>query len=246
MMKTGRFFLKADIHFALDGKDYALQDVDYALNGIHGLSVPDLDPLLHVGKTLPVRVQVKSASRAEMTVEAALAAVIGTDWSSFEFRFQTPGELRERLAQAIDAEGFEPTRHLRKFPRLPASGTVPSMPAHATVHSVQGPIVFSVTDLSPAGMLLATESPRAAIIVPGTPVSAQLEARGTVMNTSEVKGTVRRLEVYRHADTGNIVYAIGVRFDESAEGGRSNLMPVLKAMARDLAAAEQRARGRVA
>jgi hypothetical protein len=242
-MKTGRFFLKADVLFALDGKDHALQSVDFALNGIHGLSVPGLDPLMHVGKRVPMRIEVKSAIPVAFPVEATLAAVIGTDWSSMEIRFRTPEELRERLAQAIDAEGFEPVRHLRRFPRLPAGNEVPSMPAHAIVHSVQGPIVFTVVDLSPAGILLATESPRAAIIVPGTSVSVQLEARGRVLSTSEVRGSARRLEVYRHGDTGNIVYSIGLHLDGPPGAERSGLMPVFRAMAEDLSADELRGAG---
>lgn len=234
-MGSRRFFIKADIQFPLGDKVYALKSVDLSISGIYGVSIPEIDPIKYVGDTIPIRVEVKCTIPFEMSLNATVAAVISTDASSLEFKYVLNDEAREKLRVVIQSEGFEPTRHIRKYPRIPANGNLPSMPAHAIVQLQQGLIVFDVANMSPNGILLSSESPRAAMIMPGATINVQVEARGNLFNTFEFKGTVRRLELYRHSKSLNIVYAIGVRFDSFPDGNKAEFLEVLKTVVHDLA-----------
>lgn len=235
-MRSRRFFIKADVQFPLGDKVYALKGVDLSAGGIYGVSIPEIDPIKYVGDTIVIRAEVKCAVPFEMSFSATVAAVISTDSSFLEFKYVLDDEAHKKVSAIIAKEGFEPTRHTRKYPRIPANGKLPSMPAHAIVQTAQGLVVFNVANMSPNGILLSSESPRAAMIMPGNIIDVQVEARGNLFNSFEFRGMVRRLEIYRHPDSQNIVYAIGVRFDSFPENNKAEFLEVLKTVVQDLVA----------
>jgi hypothetical protein len=152
-------------------------------------------------------------------------------------KFHMSPENRALLAELIRKNGFYPTDHMRKYPRLPATSSISTFPLRALVqtHKLEGeatndqpPIIFDVGNLSPNGILLATESQLSLSIVPNQRLQMILEPRGSFPHQVKVQGLVCRITDSTHFETGNLTRYLGIKFTKVDEMNRAAFLDLLK------------------
>ena len=199
--------------------------------GISSLKWAQFDPTEHVGEKIQVTVDLLTKVRSRFTTQALLTAEMTTDASYLGMKFLLPPAERERLVAVIKQEGFCPTAYIRKYPRIPATNSIPNMPLRAIVRDHQDSLlVFDIANMSPNGILLYTENPRASFFVPTSRLVAQVEPRGEMFQSFEFEGAVCRVLLDRNPETGNMTRYLGIRFMRLTKTDKDNLLDILRAV----------------
>jgi hypothetical protein len=141
------------------------------------------------------------------------------------------------MAEQIRRNGFYPTDHMRKYPRIPATSAISTFPLRALVvqQKLEGelvndnqPIVYDVGKLSPNGVLLATENQIALSIIPNQRLEMTLEPRGSFPHQVKVQGMVCRITDSPSFETGNLVRFLGIKFTRVDDLNRAAFLDLLK------------------
>jgi hypothetical protein len=197
--------------------------------GVSGLRWAQFDPLDRVGEKTDVTIDVLAATRYKFTTPATLTAEITGETTYLGLKFYSSDFDRSRLMASIKTEGFYPTNYIRKYPRIPASGQIHSMPLRAILRATTPDlIVFDIANMSPNGILLLTENPLASTLLPGTRVFAQVEPRGNIHLPFEFEGLVCRVMMDKDPKSPNIARYLGIRFLRMVEGQKEIFEMVLR------------------
>ncbi len=152
----------------------------------------------------------------------------------FGLRFHLSGEQRSALEQAILAEGFLPTEHVRKYPRIPVMSAISTFPLRVTAvpagqqNLFEAPLVFDVKNLSPNGVLLSTESQIALVLAPGQRLNLTLEPRGSFPLQVQVEGLICRVTDDLDPESRNLTRYLGIKFTRVDEVNRAVFLDLLK------------------
>lgn len=225
-----RIFIRANFTFKVAGREYNFLNHGVSVFGISGLNWPHSDPAMHVGQPTRVTIDVLARERFRFSTEALLTAEATTDAVYMGARFVISDADRKRLAAVIATEGFVPTNYIRKYPRIPAWPNIAQMPLRTVVQNeLDELIVFDVANLSPNGLLLHSENPKAAAYIPGSRIRAQVDPRGDFKAFS-IDGQVCRVMTDKSSQSGNIDRYLGIRIMRIPEHEKQNFLDILNAV----------------
>jgi hypothetical protein len=228
-------FVRSNFSFKLLGQEYSFTNQGVSLFGVSGLRWHNFAPIEHVGEQLTISVDVLTRNRFQFTAPAMITAEVTTDATYLGLKFYLQDQDREKLHQAIKAEGYYPTNYMRKYPRIPAWRNIARMPLRTIVTTRDGElIVFDIANLSPGGILLHTENPNAAVYTPGANIHGQVEPRGGTFLPFQFDGMVCRLLLDQHPQSKNTNRFLGVRFLRLDPNQKENFLGILRAVLDDI------------
>lgn len=224
-------FIRANFTFELIDRDYNFLNHAVSVFGISGLRWPHFDPTGFVGQQVKVTVDVLAQQRFRFTTDALITAELTTDAVYLGARFYPGDGDKRRLAEAISREGFYPTNYLRKFPRIPAWPTISNVPLRTVVKAeFDELVVFDIANISPNGILLLSENPKAAEYYAGSRLHAQVEPRGEPFKPFTFDGQVCRVLMDKNPSSGNINRYLGIRMLRIPDDEKTNFLEILQAV----------------
>ncbi|MBI3557320.1 MAG: PilZ domain-containing protein [Deltaproteobacteria bacterium] len=224
-------FIRSNVRFTLFGHEYVFPAEGVSLFGISSLRSPNFDPTDMVGEQVRIEVDVLSKEPFAFATNAWLTAEATVDNVYLGMKFNLGEKIRSKLVQAIQLEGYYPTNYIRKYPRIPAKDVIPTMPLRAIVSTIDDELLaFDIANMSPNGILLHTENPKAAFLVPSVRVQAQVEPRGSTMAPFDFEGIVCRMMMDMNPVTRNIKRYLGIKFTRIPEEQKQNFLEILKAV----------------
>lgn len=165
--------------------------------------------------------------------------------SQMGIRFYFKPDQAKLLNEAIRLHGYFPTEYIRKYPRIPSSPIIETFPLQAIAFPAMSqapddpamaepptstplPIALSVENLSPNGVLLASDSQQAFDIFPPARLQLILQPRGWFPMPIQALGMVCRVYDEPSETSPNIVRRLGVKFLKLDEPNRLAFMELLK------------------
>ncbi len=224
-------FIRSNLRFTLFGREYAFPAEGVSLFGISNLRSPHFDPTDMVGEQVRIEVDVLSKEPFAFATNAWLTAEATVDNVYLGMKFNLGEKIRTRLGQVISLEGYYPTNYIRKFPRIPARDVIPTMPLRAILATIDEELLaFDIANMSPNGILLYSENPKAAFLVPSVRIQAQVEPRGSTMAPFDFDGIVCRMMMDMNPVTRNIKRYLGIKFTRIPDEQKQNFLEILKAV----------------
>ncbi|OFZ78832.1 MAG: hypothetical protein A2583_09095 [Bdellovibrionales bacterium RIFOXYD1_FULL_53_11] len=218
-------FIKGQLVLAIDGGKYKFTNVKIAESGVSGLPWGTLSSRAQTGKKGYVLI-----NHANETLK--MAAVIMTERTrsgeTMGLRFLPGSDNAPALRETIARNGFYPTDYMRKYPRIPAATSVQTFPLHVLASIDDTQIIFDVSNLSPSGILIATQSALARSIVPGHRIALTLDPRGWFPRQIHVTGLVCRIIEDIDLASGNTIYHLGIKFTRVDEVNKMFFLDLLR------------------
>jgi hypothetical protein len=143
-------------------------------------------------------------------------------------RFDTNADDAAAIASSISSSGTVPTTHIRKYPRIPANEFVATMPLNAILNYNGDLITARVANISPNGILVCTENPKAAILDLDTRLKLQLEPRGEFFVNINVEGLVCRILEDMNQVSRNVMRYFGLRITRFDTGHKEAYISLLQ------------------
>ncbi|MEW6056183.1 MAG: PilZ domain-containing protein [Bdellovibrionota bacterium] len=223
-------FIRSNFTFNALNRDFSYLNHGVSRYGISALHWEYFDPTDHVGENTSVTVDVLSSDRFSFTTPAQFTAEITQEAVYLGMRFKLNEAENTRLTEAILREGYCPTNYLRKYPRIPAWSTVPSMPLRTIVDTSDGLIVFDIANISPNGILLYTENPKASFFYPTKQIIGQIEPRGDSFDSFDFEGVVCRVMLEKNPETNNTIRYLGIRFLNIPGHNQEKFLEILRSI----------------
>lgn len=230
-MISPRVFVKASLQFRHGLQEYTFLNQPVSVYGVAGLRWKAFDPTEHVGEEVSLTVDVLSSERYRFQTKATFTSEQTTDSVYLGMHFDLIPETRRKLEALIQREGFYPTSYLRKYPRIPSTEALADMPMRTIVSDPDGELIsFDIANLSPSGILICTENPKAAYLNPGSRLSGQVEPRGRNYEDFEFEGLVCRVLQVRQNTSKNILRYLGIRFAHMRKEDKEKFLHVLRSV----------------
>ena len=228
-------FIKANFSISINGSNYGFTNQSISTFGISSLRWSYFDPSEMVGAEISVDVDVLTEPRYHFTTHGYVMTEETGTANYLGVQFKLDPKTHEELTHLIQREGFYPTQHIRKFPRIPAIPEISNMPLRAIgTHENNEVFTFDIANISPTGMLVRTENPRAGLFLPRQRVKLQIEPRGDNLTPCRVEGLICRAFFMKNQKTGNIIRSFGIRFVKIAEADRQNFLEILRMVLNNL------------
>lgn len=210
--------------------------------GVAGLPWAPLHPNTHYGRVARASIVIPGATASSEPIRFRVDAIIlkectvYNEMMAIKFNFPPEDPGRERLQRALRTMGRLPTEHIRKYPRIPSQDAIQTFPLRAVLSpdpdAVRpGPkdsVVFEVENLSPNGVLVATENALSLHYKPADRVSILLEPRGWFPMAVRMDGMICRTLDDVSLASGNQIRRLGIKFSRMDEVNRTAFMGLLK------------------
>jgi hypothetical protein len=242
-----KVFVKGHLSFTIDGQDIEFLNQNISVKGVTGLSWGKLNPKIHFGRgvevklRLPVAVaegQVAPPNAAPQVLTVTTPAHImresAVNGESMSLKFTMDQAGREKLSSLVQKSGHYPTEYIRKYPRIPSDSLIQTFPLRVVLitdsmdGTFQVPIIFDLDNLSPNGVLIHTENQAALQLVPGAYIDLILEPRGSFQHPIRVQGLICRVGDELSQVNGNIIRYLGIKFTRFEEVDRAAFLELLK------------------
>ncbi len=228
-------YIKGNVSFTLDRTVLSYGKKDVSLFGLAGLPWHPLKPKVHFGQIVLAQLELIQHPGFELNVAAHINREITTHSQYMGIRFRLDADQKARLDEMIQKHGYLPAANKRKFPRVPFIDWIQAFPARALVYPkgspfepVQPPISTSVSNLSPEGLLLSSDSSNSAELKPGQRVEVVIEPRGWFPTFIRVQTSVRRILDDISVTNGNPTRSFGLQFVQFEPGHQAIYKDLLK------------------
>lgn len=232
-------FIKGNVRFALLGREFNFPSEDVSPFGVSGLRLNNANPEDLVGTAVNASIEIMASRRFVFYSDSRITSEATVDAVYMGLSFSLREEIKRRLIQAIQKEGYYPTSYMRKYPRIPASENIPTMPLRAILSSTMTEsIAFDIANMSPNGVLLYTENPAANVLLPGMRITVQIEPRGMPVRATHFDGMICRVMQNVNVQNNNIRRYLGIRMLRLSADDRQNFRDTLKAVLTHIANAQ--------
>ncbi len=221
-------FAKANFSFLFAGKTHSYVNQFYSAYGLSGLHWNVCDPRSIVGQSTEVTLDMLTGLRRRMKLPGSFTAERSKGATYLGVRFNANADDAAALVSSISSAGTVPTTHLRKYPRIPASEFVATMPLNVIINYNGDLITARVANISPNGILICTENPKAALMDLDNRVKMQLEPRGEFYLSINLEGMVCRILEDLNPASKNVLRYIGMRITRFDEGHREAFISLLQ------------------
>jgi hypothetical protein len=233
-------FVRGHLHFEVDGFQLEYVHQSLSLFGVTGLPWAPLNPEEHFGREVKVTLKTATRDPLQMTCPARITREATRISESLGLRFQLSESQTRDLQKRIQSEGFYPTEYVRKYPRIPSSSRIPTFPlrtlmvpevlpeAATRLEGAELPMILSIYNLSPTGMLAATEDARAVLLPPDSRVRILLESRGWFPTPIQAQGLICRTVDDHDPFTQNLTRYFGIRFTRMSDKDKEVFRELMK------------------
>jgi hypothetical protein len=228
-------FVKGHLSFTLDQHSLEFVHQNISVYGVMGLPWGQLSPSAYAGRDVEVTIKIP-ADPALIIKSKAYIIRESTQYSeTFGLKFNMNPDQALTLARHITKHGFYPTAYMRKYPRIPSLNTIQTFPLHVIIQPLNPKlqaqfqnISLTVANLSPNGILIASESPLVGTLHPGERIRLILEPRGAASKQITVEALICRSYDDTHTDSGNTLRFLGIKFIKVDEANRTSFLNMLK------------------
>lgn len=221
-------FAKGNFSFTFAGKTHSYVNQFYSAYGLSALHWEICDPRSIVGQPTEVNLDMLTGLRRRMKIPGYFTAERSKGGSYLGVRFDANAEDAAALVSSISSSGTVPTTHIRKYPRIPASEFVATMPLNAILNHNGELITARVANISPNGILVCTENPKSALMDPDTRVKMQLEPRGEFFVSVNIEGLVCRILEDMNPVSRNVMRYLGLRITRFDNGHKEAYISLLQ------------------
>lgn len=206
-------FIRANIIFKYEGTPYTAGQHLINSYGVPGFNWSLFDPMKTVGARVDVTIQIPAPEAWDFKCEAVLSCEQTGTSTLLGMNFLINDSDKARLDSIVSAVGQLP-EFSRKFPRIGFDPTIPIFPSRAILRFYFGKedsaIACDIENISPSGLQVATDDPRAAAIFPDTTVRINLQPRGSFVRPVQLNASVKRIVLSTEPATGNLVRHFGM------------------------------------
>lgn len=228
-------FIRANFTLIIQGKEYSFLNYPISSYGISGLKWPHFHPIDHVGEIIEIKLDVLAATRFSLATTARITAESTSDVTYLGAKFNLNNNDHLKLITAIKKEGTCPTHYFRQFPRIPARQDLATIPLRAIVKTANNELIaFDLANLSPNGVLLHTENPKAGLLLAGSRIQVQIEPRGSNFEPFQFAGLICRVMLEKNSTTQNLIHLLGIRITHLDEKSKNNFLSVLRTVINEL------------
>ena len=222
-------FIKANYTFIAEGRSFSYVNQHISLFGVSGIKWSLFDPKTAVGRATKVQIELLvEGNRPKFETPGEFTAERSSDASYLGIRFNLSPQNEQTLRDAIAKFGSVPSTHIRKYPRIPATAMISTMPMHVILKYGADLLSCRVANISPNGILLSTDNPKGMTIVPGERLHGHIEPRGDFSWNINFEGMVCRILEDWDSKTKNVVHYLGIRFMAFEPGHRSHFILLLQ------------------
>ncbi|MGK5084056.1 PilZ domain-containing protein [Bdellovibrionota bacterium FG-1] len=192
-----------------------------------------MNPKTDFGREISVALRIPSTENIHLVTRGYLMRESTTVAQRMGIKFCLEPDIQTKLSQLIQVSGFYPTDYLRKYPRIPTDTRIQTFPVHVLA-SLEGqpaatpPIVLSISNLSPNGLLLYTENQQALTLNPGQKIRLTIEPRGWFPMPVQLQGLICRIVDELEPKNGNIIRYLGIKFLSVDDINRTAFLDLLK------------------
>lgn len=240
-------FIRGDLDFMLAGKAWRYPKRNLSVFGVTGLSWGPGAPAPTddgpdgqdgtFGKVIQATITIPLDPGKPALVIACPARImreVTLHGRHFGVRFDLEDGDRVILNALIETRGFQPTDHIRKYPRIPSDATIRTFPLLATLSfGGENPMICQVGNLSPNGILLSSENQAAIELKPGRQVDLVLDPRGWFPVPIKIHGTICRIVDELNPVSGNLIRYLGVKFTRVDQVNRVAFLDLIKHIVTD-------------
>lgn len=221
-------FVKANFSFTYDGKTHDYINQYISSHGLSGIRWPFCDPRTLVGQPTLVNIELLWGERKKLRTRGVFTAERGKDTTYLGVRFLLDEGTKNEVENAIMEAGTVPTSHIRKYPRIPAQAMISTMPLTAIMTYNGEAMSTQVANISPNGVLLYTENPKASFMDPGQRVKVQLEPRGEFFIAVGFEALVCRILEERDTSSRNVERYLGLHVTRFEPGHKESFLALLQ------------------
>ena len=231
-------FIKGHLSFTLDKHQLEFIHQNLSIYGVAGLQWAPLSPQHHFGAVVNVNVRIPQSYTGTLHAQATLMRERTTRSDHMVVKFLWDLETKSLVNNLIAQHGFTPAKVTRKYPRIPVDTEIATFPlkvfgrlsSHLAAPDRTPHYDFEVRDLSPQGILLTTNSPRAANLRPADRLDLVIESRGQFTKAILAQGKICRITDEMTPGQPNPMRVFGIQFMTIDAGCRDTFLAVLKSI----------------
>lgn len=224
-------FVKARVVFNIDDQQHDFGEHLINSSGVQAAPWDKFLPSKHIGKKVTVHVKVLTSKPFKFVCQGTLTCEQTERANFLGILLLMPDIHLSALNQAVEKEGILP-EYARKFPRIPYTERIGIMPKHAIVryklsdeHILS---IFTLDNLSPTGLQVATDDPRAKVLIPGEEVQLVLMPRGSNVIPVSLNVVIKRLIKSIDPISENPRTQLGMNIQSITEDQRSLFTSLLR------------------
>jgi hypothetical protein len=238
-------FINADLELRIDNHILTYKHRTISTFGTTGLPWSPLRYEEHFGRKVFLSLKILRPVPFRLELSAAILKETSEYAIMMALKFILTTEQKHKLSQFIEKHGKPSTTQLRKYPRIPAMDYLQTFPFIALVdplvlnehasedysllNSDDDAPIYSVYNLSPNGILIASDHSRAAPLEPGDLVQLTLAPRGSNQVPIQMEGLVCRSFEELVSSGGPVINKqFGVRFTRITPANKEAFNRVLK------------------
>lgn len=224
--------LVAHVIATIKGQRLNFKSMRIAAGGVFSFG-SGIDPeVFEVGAQIRIDLMPEQGGREILSFEAVLCREYNKDGLIWSAKFLKNQEAQPRLLGLIDSFGVDPP-YIRKNPRIPNVNELKYMPALAVVFYEPRNISFHVANVSMGGCALWTEDPHGMLVKFDETIEVEFQPR-TDFNAISYKGRVTRVEHDVDLGTMNIVYRLGVQYQEFTDEQKTLFVSMMQNVLEEL------------
>lgn len=220
-------FIKGHLTFSVEGHSLEFVHQTMSSFGASGLPWPPLNPRDHFGKEVELRIRVPTKAPLVLETKAYIMREQTSFTEQMALKFLLTPEQVQAFNEHVKKNGFYPSDHIRKYPRIPSTHTVPTFPLQVIATGSQS-YVFNIVNLSPNGILLSSENRQSLEIKPGDRLDLKIQPRGWFPMQIQMQGLVCRTVDDLDPVSGNITRLLGMKFVKIDEVNKAAFLDLLK------------------
>lgn len=229
--------VKGNIQINLEDGPVSFLHQSISIYGANGLPWGRLSSERLIGKDVEVVLKAPASDPVELRATARINREHSSAGEQMALKFALNPEQQDVLRKIIRNHGFYPTEYIRKYPRIPVDSSIGTFPLHLLGFPSSSQrnridqtdeIIFEVRNLSPNGVLLATENPFASSIVPSERLKLIFDPRGNFPVRIVVEGMVCRVIEEISSKSKNVVRLFGIKFLSVEGEDRGAFLDLLK------------------
>ncbi|MGE0615552.1 MAG: PilZ domain-containing protein [Bacteriovoracia bacterium] len=225
-------FIRGHLEFKVGEITMHFKNKYVSVFGVTGLPWTPLNPQKHFATRVQVKITIEQPKAMILQAGAYITREQTAYGEYMGLRFILDDQSRKTLGDLILKHGLFPTNYIRKYPRIPSSNRIQTYPLQILGNHANDrespPIIFAVRNLSLGGVLVASESPFAVTIVPGSKLTLHLEPRGDFSIQISVQGLVCRVLEEINPGNGNVIRYFGIRFTKVDEDNKNAFLELLR------------------
>lgn len=224
--------LIAHVICTIGGERLQFKSLRIASGGVFSFGLGADPSQFEVGTKIKVDLMPDVGPKEILSFESVLCREYNKDGLIWSSKFVKGGPHGDKLKQLIDTHGVDPP-YVRKSPRIPSINELKFMPSVAVIPYQPRTIVYNVSNVSMGGCALWSEDPHGMLVKFDEVIAIEFQPRSD-FNSVQFKGRVARVEHDVDLNTLNVVYRLGVQYQEFDDENKAIFMGMMQNVLEEL------------